>query len=59
MEDSGLIKAKQAINSISAIHQTQKGHYAASHANVEHQIGNALVPIPEAEEVKLLAKVFQ
>ena len=55
-KDCGFVKAKQIIQKRAAIYQIGKGYKTAAQADIEHQIGDALVPVAETEPLKTAAK---
>ena len=59
MEDGLPVEAQQIIQGVVAGKLAHKVDNGAAHADVEHQVGDALVPVFVAEKIKLSADIFQ
>ena len=59
LQDLDLIEAQPVVKKTGALDQCQQIHHSGSDDNIQHQIGNAFVPISQAETVKFCAQVFQ
>ena len=50
---------EKLIQETAAVHQIGKGDNSGSQADIQHQIGNAFVPVFETEALKAAPQIFQ
>ena len=58
-QNGAFVKAKQGVNHITAVYQTQQIYNGGTDHHIEHQIRNALVTVLIAETVKPSTQIFQ
>ena len=59
VQDRSAIKDQKIVQNVVLRDGTDQIHKATAQGNVEHQIGNTLIPILETESLKASAQVFQ
>ena len=59
LQNLTLIKAQKLIKPYSGVHQAHDDYQGIAQGNIQHQIGNALIPVLEAKTGEFSTQVFQ
>ena len=59
LQNQGAVKIEDIVQHGIAGDLGHQIHHGTAHADIQHQVGNALVPVAVAQPVKFLAQIFQ
>ena len=58
VENACPVEAEKAVQQGVAGHRAEQVYHSGADGDIQHQVGNALIPVFEAEKLELFAKIF-